>query len=202
MVESRWVHSPPHKQGWDLYRERHYREFVYFLPYVQRFLYGEGRTGQAETGPLAGPSPLHVFRRKDISGLRLTLRPGQVPVELHIVHIDLYLFDDLDLVELNLEVRASHLPLDTVRDILFRFGRAYPSSWEESGAGLHNVHLAEWLGSDGQVLARSDTEHRQKYLGFGVPASQPLHFRALGQPAASAGAGPFGRARRLALPAD
>ncbi|MBV5299450.1 MAG: hypothetical protein JZU64_15320 [Rhodoferax sp.] len=148
------------------FRERHYREFVSFLPYVQRFLYGEGRTGQAGADPLAGRSPMHVFRRKDISGLRLTLRPGQVPVELHIVHIDLYLFDDLDLVQLNLEVCASQLPLDTVRDILFRFGRAYPSGWEAGGAGLHNVHLAEWLGSDGQVLARSDTEHRQKYLGF------------------------------------
>ena len=26
------------------FRERHYREFVSFLPYVQRFLYGEGRS--------------------------------------------------------------------------------------------------------------------------------------------------------------
>ncbi len=148
------------------FRERHYREFVSFLPYVQRFLYGEGRSSQADAQTPTGNSPMHVFRRKDIIALRLTLRPGQTPVMLHIVHTDLYFFDDLDLIQLNLEVRATELPLDTVRDILFRFGRAYPSGWDEDGDGLHNVHLAEWLGSDGSVVARSDTERREKYLGF------------------------------------
>lgn len=147
------------------FRERHYREFVSFLPYVQRFLYGEGRSGHAQADA-AGKSPMHVFRRKDITKLRLTLREGQAPVELHVVHIDLYFFDDLDLIQLNVEVRASNLPLHTVRDILFRFGRAYPSGWEEGGDGLHNVHRAEWLDTSGQVMARSDTEHREKYLGF------------------------------------
>jgi hypothetical protein len=109
---------------------------------------------------------MHVFRRTDIVALRLTLRPDQTPVILNIVHTDLYFFDDLDLIQLNVEVRASDLPLQTVRDILFRFGRAYPSGWDEDGDGLHNVHLAEWLGSDGSVVARSDTERREKYLGF------------------------------------
>jgi hypothetical protein len=148
------------------FRERHYREFVSFLPYVQRFLYGEGRTGSASTESAEGKSPMHVFRRKDITSLRLTLREGGVPVELQIVHIDLYFFDDLDLIQLNVEVCASGLPLRTTRDILFRFGRAYPSGWEESGDGLHNVHLAEWLDASGQVVARSDAEHRGKYLEF------------------------------------
>jgi hypothetical protein len=147
------------------FEERHYREFVSFLPYVQRLLYGEGRSGTATNGTL-GNSPLHVFRRKDITGLRLTLRPGQAPIELHVVHIDLYFFDDLDLIQLNVEVRASGLPLDTVRDILFRCGRAYPSGWDESGDGLHNVHLAEWLGADGRVVAQSDAQHREKYLSY------------------------------------
>jgi hypothetical protein len=107
---------------------------------------------------------MHVFRRKDITALRLTLRPGQTPVLLHIVHIDLYFFDDLDLIQLNVEVRATDLPLGTVRDILFHFGRAYPSGWDEDGDGLHNVHLAEWLAPDGSVVARSDTERREKFL--------------------------------------
>jgi hypothetical protein len=147
------------------FEERHYREFVSFLPYVQRLLYGEGRSGTATDGAL-GNSPLHVFRRKNITGLRLTLRPGQAPIELHVVHIDLYFFDDLDLIQLNVEVSASGLPLDTVRDILFRCGRAYPSGWDESGDGLHNVHLAEWLGADGRVVAQSDAQHREKYLSY------------------------------------
>lgn len=148
------------------FHERHYREFVSFLPYVQRFLYGEARSGQGSADPQAGRSPMHIFRRNDITGLRLTLHEGQTPIELHIVHIDLYFFDDLDLVQLNLEVNAHDLPLDTARDVLFRFGRAYPSGWEEGGDGLHNAHMAEWLGADGQVVARSDTQRREKYLGF------------------------------------
>ena len=148
------------------FKERHYREFVSFLPYVQRFLYGEGRSRHAPSDDPPGGSPMHVFRRKDIAGLRLTLRKGQAPIELEIVHLDLYFFHDLDVIQLNLEVRATDLPLDSVRDILFRFGRAYPSGWEEGGAGLHNVYLAEWLGHDGQVIARSDAEKREKYLSY------------------------------------
>lgn len=148
------------------FKERHYREFVSFLPYVQRFLYGEGRSRRVSPDDPPGNSPLHVFRRKDVARLRLTLRKGQVPIELHIVHLDLYFFHDLDLIQLNLEVRADDLPLATVRDILFRFGRAYPSGWNEEEEGLHNVYMAEWLGVDGQVIARSDAERRDKYLGF------------------------------------
>ncbi|MBI2306686.1 MAG: hypothetical protein HYU78_05225 [Rhodocyclales bacterium] len=148
------------------FRERHYREFVSFLPYVQRFLYGEGRSRQQRPGDPAGDSPVYVFRRKDVTGLRLTLRPGAAPVELRIVHLDLYFFHDLDVVVLNLEFAAEDLPLATARDILFRFGRAYPSGWDEQGLGMHNAHLAEWIGADGEVLAASDSERRTKFLEY------------------------------------
>ena len=148
------------------FRERHYREFVSFLPYVQRFLYGEGRSRMHAPDDPPGNSPMHVFRRRDIARLRLTLRPEQAPIELHVVHLDLYFFHDLDLVQLNLEVRGEDLPLSTVRDLLFRFGRAYPSGWDEGGKGTHNVFLAEWLDADGQVVARSDADRREKYLRF------------------------------------
>jgi len=150
----------------DEFKERHYREFVSFLPYVQRFLYGEGRSRHCSPDDPPGNSPMHVFRRDDIVRLRLTLRKGQVPIELQVVHLDLYFFHDLDLVQLNLEVRGNDLTLDSARDILFRFGRAYPSGWEEGGEGLHNVYLAEWIGQTGEVVARSDTERRSKYLGY------------------------------------
>lgn len=146
--------------------ERHYREFVSFLPYVQRFLYGETRFGQAACTDETGNSPMHVFRRKDVSALRVTLREGQTPIVLDVVHMDLYFFDDLDLVQFNVEVRAKDLSVDSARDILFRFGRAYPSGWDHDGDGLHNAHLAEWLGSDGRVIARSDSANREKFLRF------------------------------------
>jgi hypothetical protein len=159
-IDDEFTDDPSH------FKERHYREFVSFLPYVQRFLYGEGRSRHGAPEDPAGDSPMRVFRRKDIVRLRLTLRKGQAPIELEIVHVDLYFFHDLDLVQLNVEVRGENLPLDQVRDVLFRFGRAYPSGWEEGGDGLHNVYLAEWLDADGQVIAKSDAAHRDKYLGF------------------------------------
>jgi hypothetical protein len=46
---------------------------------------------------------------------------------------------------------------------MYRFGRAYPTFWTE-GRGGHCVQLAEWLGRDGSVLARSDYEQRDVYL--------------------------------------
>ena len=49
------------------FQERHYNEFITFLPYVQRFLYGEGGA-RAEYGE----SPVKVFRRRDIAQVRLT----------------------------------------------------------------------------------------------------------------------------------
>ena len=56
--------------GAGAFHERHYNEFVSFLPYVQRFLYGEGRaergSGDATTG-----SPMRVFRRSDIGAVRV-----------------------------------------------------------------------------------------------------------------------------------
>ncbi len=148
------------------FRERHYREFVSFLPYVQRFLYGEGRCNRTAGADAAKDSPMHVFRRKDIAKLRVVLREGHAPIELEVVHTDLYFFDDLDVVQLNVEVRARNISLDMARNILFRFGRAYPSGWDEEGGGLHSAFSAEWLGHDGQILARSDTANREKFLQF------------------------------------
>ena len=83
------------------FHERHYNEFVTFLPYVQRFLYGEGRS---QKGGSATGSPMRVFRRSDVSAVRAVLHPGAAPITLDIVHVDLYFFLDLDLVLLNVEV--------------------------------------------------------------------------------------------------
>lgn len=148
------------------FQERHYREFVSFLPYVQRFLYGEGRSKKPRPEDPPGDSPIHVFRRKDIAKLRLTLHPDSVPLELHIVHLDLYFFHDLDVVALNLEIRGQDLPLSVVRDFLFRFGRAYPSGWNESGESTHNAYLSEWIDREGKIVAVSDAARRSKFLEY------------------------------------
>lgn len=149
------------------FQERHYREFVAFLPYVQRFLYGEGREGQAD---LLGASPLRVFRREDVAAVRVTVQADAAPLLLKVAHIDLYFFYDIDVVLLNVEVQADELALEQAQEIMYRFGRAYPPGWEASGAargrGMHCMHRVEWLGHDGTVRAQSDAGERARFLEF------------------------------------
>ena len=145
------------------FHERHYNEFVSFLPYVQRFLYGEGRRGR-ETGGSGGESPMRVFRRRDIAAVRVVPRPGDAPVTLHVVHTDLYFFFDVDVVMLNMEVGVDDLSLPQAQEILYRFGRAYPGGWDAQGAALHCMASVEWLDAEGRVLASSDAQQRDLFL--------------------------------------
>jgi hypothetical protein len=144
------------------FHERHYNEFVSFLPYVQRFLYGEGRARGNADGD--GDSPMRIFRRHDIAAVRVVAQPGDAPVTLQVIHCDLYFFFDIDVVLLNLEVGADHLGLAQAQEILYRFGRAYPAGWEPDGTALHCMASVEWLGADGRVLARSDAQQRDAFL--------------------------------------
>ncbi|MEJ8812360.1 hypothetical protein WKW77_14845 [Variovorax ureilyticus] len=146
----------------DRFHERHYNEFVSFLPYVQRFLYGDGRKGRAAHPE--GDSPMRVFRRSDVAAVRVRAHAGDAPVTLQVVHVDLYFFFDVDVVMLNVEVGADMLDLPTAQEILYRFGRAYPGGWDANGAALHCMHSVEWLGADGQVLAASDAQQRETFL--------------------------------------
>lgn len=147
------------------FQERHYKEFVAFLPYVQRFLYGDGRSAAGD-GPPSRSAPMAVYRRTDVAGLKVVLRPDEAPISLRIAHVDLYLFLDLDVAMLNVEVAADDLPLATALELLYRFGRAYPTGWDTSGQGVHNVHRSELLDREGHVLATSDSEKRERYLRF------------------------------------
>ena len=144
------------------FQERHYNEFVTFLPPVQRFLYGQGLGKTA--GRSCGRNPIRVMRRRDIAALRLALTPDAAPITLNVAHIDLHFFFDIDVAILALEVFADNLPLATAQDIMFRLGRAYPAYWEKDGAPGHCPSLFEWLSSDGQVVTRSDFADRAKYL--------------------------------------
>ena len=150
------------------FHERHYNEFVTFLPYVQRFLYGDGRGRRHAGGQGAGgrdaDAPMRVFRRRDVHQVRVIARPGDAPVTLDVVHIDLYFFFDVDVVLLNVELGANDLTLTQAQEQLYRFGRAYPAGWDASGHALHTMAGVEWLGSAGQVLASSDAQQRDAFL--------------------------------------
>ena len=148
------------------FHERHYNEFVTFLPYVQRFLYGEGRPAKPADGREGREdgAPMRVFRRNDVAQVRTVTRPGEAAVTLDIVHVDLYFFFDVDVVLLNVEVRADALGLAQAQELLYRFGRAYPAGWDEQGLALHCLHSVEWLAADGSVLAASDAQQREAFL--------------------------------------
>ena len=146
----------------DSFQERHYREFVTFLPYVQRLLYGEAsghRSLQGDGRPL-----IKTFRRSDIAKVRVLLPGREAPVSFDIRHIDLYFFHDLDLAILAVEISGTDLPLDAVQDMLHRFGRAYPAGWTAQGDGLNCPRKVEWLSARGEVLAVSNYEDRKAYL--------------------------------------
>ena len=146
------------------FQQRHYSEFVTFLPYVRRFLYGEGK---GRTGAGIVDSPIRVFRRNDVAALRATL-PGapSTPLTLNVAHVDLCFFYDIDVVILIVEVFAHDLTLAQALDMLHRFGRGYPTYWHDDDTGGHCLVRAEWIGRDGAVLATSDYEARSRYLEF------------------------------------
>jgi hypothetical protein len=144
------------------FHERHYNEFVAFLPYVQRFLYGEGRARQGDASSIG--SPMRVFRRHDIAAVRVTPRSGDAPVTLEVVHVDLYFFYGVDVVLLNVEVSADELPLALAQELMYRFGRAYPGGWYADGRPQHSLAQCEWLDAQGRVLASSDSRERDAFL--------------------------------------
>ncbi|MEY8876871.1 MAG: hypothetical protein AB9M60_10215, partial [Leptothrix sp. (in: b-proteobacteria)] len=145
------------------FHERHYNEFITFLPYVQRFLYGEGARRGAG-GRTGGASSLHVLRRHDVARLRVRLRPDAEPIELQVRHVDLCFFYDVDVVLLNVELHADNLPLAVAQEVLYRVGRGYPPGWDEAGYGLHTTAESVWLGHDGQELSVGDSRHRERFL--------------------------------------
>ncbi|CAK0761608.1 Magnesium transporter CorA [Azospirillaceae bacterium] len=161
-ADSPWVEIQDDFADPDHFKARRYSEFVAFLPAVQRFLYGEGRDGQH------CPSPIRVYGRSDIAAVRLVFKDNTniAPVTLNIAHIKLYFFYDVDVVILVIETFADDLPLNVVQEILYRFGRSYPSSWDQQGQGDHCLARVEWLSTEGVPLATSDYENREKFLTF------------------------------------
>jgi CorA-like Mg2+ transporter protein len=149
------------------FRQADYMEFVSFLPYVQRFLYGEMR-GQRLPKARYGDneSPMHVMCRQDVAALRVVVQEGDAPLTLNVARVALHFFHDMDVVLLAVELEADDLPLPIAEELLYRFGRVYPSGWNESGQGMHNLFKADWLGVDGSLLASSDSTDKERFLRF------------------------------------
>src|SRR5436190_13558684 len=140
------------------FQQRHYSEFVTFLPYVRSFLYGEGKAGSAMA---AMESPIRVFRRTDVAKVRMTFPgAGAETITFDVAHIDLCLFYDIDVAILVVEIFGRDLSLARAQEPMYRFGRAYPTYWPIDNFGGHCLAHAAWLAKDGSVLAVSDYEQR------------------------------------------
>jgi hypothetical protein len=142
-------------------RERYYKEFVTFLPYVQRFIYGSV-AGQ-ETASRGSERSMRVFRREDVARVRVTSDDG-VALTFEVDEIALYFFLDADVAILAVELYSNDIPLERAQDMVFRFGRAYPAWWTIEGRGGNCPRTVEWLDAAGNVLATSDYEQKQNYL--------------------------------------
>lgn len=146
------------------FQERHYREFVTFLPAVQRFLYGQ-KAGRLSNGD--GDfhrCPTRLMRRSDVRAARVLLAPDQRPVTLGVAHVDLYFFLGVDIAMLAVELHADDVPFAVAQELLLRLGRAYPASWSEEGRAEDCPLLVEWLSAAGETLTASDYDDRRKYL--------------------------------------
>lgn len=182
------------------FQKRHYKEFVTFLPHVQRFLYGEGLARQE--GAWHSESPVRVFRRNDVAKARVRLEPQQPVVTFDVGHVELYFFYDIDVLLLAVEVFADDLSLDLAQHMLYRFGRAYPQDWDSDGSGSHCPDAVEWLSAAGEVLAASDYEKGDDYLAFVARNRSPniaAHWAALLQPLALHQSAATGRIRYLQI---
>ena len=140
------------------FQERHYAEFVTFMPDVQRFLYGEA------SGDAYGASPIRGFRRRDVATARVQFRQNEAPVEFQIARVELYFFYDIDLAIIAVELVCHDLTLAQAQDALFRLGRAYPTTWDEQGGGANCCARVGLYDANGVELAVSDYEHKERYL--------------------------------------
>jgi hypothetical protein len=143
-----------------------YEEFVYFLPYVQRFLYGVGEEGRV------AQSSMHIFKRDDVASVRVRLHEGAPPMELEVGRLRLYFFNDVDTAILAFEVYGYDIELAQAVEFLDRFGRPYPPAWESRQQGAHCTESVELLDADGNVLAVSDYNDRERYFSLVRDARQ------------------------------
>lgn len=146
------------------FQERHYREFISFLPHAQRFLYGEGPA--PDKTPRPADIPLKVYRRSDIEKVRITVEQGASPITCDVVHMDLHFFYEMSTAILACELTAQDITLEAAQSLMQKFGRAYPAGWTEDGAPIHCAVLVEWLDGAGEVLASSDYADKKRYLQF------------------------------------
>jgi hypothetical protein len=146
------------------FQERHYREFISFLPHAQRFLYGDAPA--PTKSPKPGDIPMKIFRREDIKQVRIIPEKGAAPITCDVDHIQLNFFYEINTAILSCEIAAEEITIEQVQSISQTFGRAYPAGWSMDGNPIHCAALVEWLDGEGKVLESSDYGDKERFLSF------------------------------------
>jgi hypothetical protein len=159
--ESSWREiSDPFPRDPSRLEESHYREFETFLPHVHRFLYGHGARESLD----GERSPIRVFRRRDVAQARLVLNERADALLFDVARVDLYVFTDVNVAVLAVEIEGRDLAVESAQEVMYRFGRAYPAGWSETGKASYCLERVDWLDRNGRELATSDYERREKFL--------------------------------------
>ena len=110
---------------------------------------------------------MRVFRRDDVTAVRLTSCAGSAPITLSIAHIDLYFFYDIDIVLLNVEVVGENLTLVRGRRHAVPL-RAAPIRRRGRMTARACIACTRSSGSPptAAVLAASDAAQREKFLAY------------------------------------
>ena len=135
-----------------------YEEFVHFLPYVQRFLYGVGDEGRG------AKSSLYAFTRDDIASVDIELSQGDAAIKLDVLRARLYFFYDIDIAIAVLEVAGKNIALADAVEIMDRFGRPYAPGWESNNQAAHCPYRVAFRDHAGVLLSQSDYADRDKFV--------------------------------------
>jgi len=105
-----------------------YGEFGYFHPFVRRFLYGED--SKTTNKRSEKDSPIDIYKRDDISKVKITLKGDAVPIIMEVKWAHLYVFD-VEVAVLALEICGRDIELSKASDIIKLFRRIYPPFFKE-----------------------------------------------------------------------
>ncbi len=133
-----------------------YAEFVYFHPFIRRFLYGDAKSER----PV-----LRIFKRTGIKKLHIVLREGQ-ELEFDVDRIHLYVFDiEVAILVMEISSTNANTELSDIQDFLDQFRRAYPPYWDYAGAG-HSPQTVKFFNNNNELRAEGLYNDPKDYLSF------------------------------------
>jgi hypothetical protein len=84
--------------------------------------------------------------------VHVRLREDSMPLELDVERLRLIFFYDVDIALLALEIVGRDIALADAVELIDRFGRPYPPSWESSQQAAHCTYQVEFLDAKGRLL--------------------------------------------------